>query len=124
MKKILILVMVFISSLAIAQRGGGALNPKKMVAKQHTEVKERISTLSETQKASLKEIYDVYEKSLTAALSQSDRQEKMASFMKAESDKDESIQKVLDEEQLKIYEKLKDEWKAKRKQKMTGRRNG
>jgi hypothetical protein len=123
MKKVLIAIIICISSVAMAQRGGGKINVKNMVDKQYTEITTRITTLSETQKTSLKEVYSIYEKDITAVRNAADRQEKKTILLKAEEDKDASIQKILDAEQLKIYETLKTEWKEKRMEKRMNRKS-
>ncbi len=122
MKKVLIAIIICINSIAMAQKAG-MHSPKHMVDKQFTEITTRITTLSETQKTSIKTVYDIYEKDITTARNGVDKQEKRTLLIKAETDKDAGIQKILDAEQLKIYETLKAEWKDKRMGKRMGLRN-
>jgi transposase len=113
MKKVFIVVTMLISSFVMAQQELPA-NAKQIADKQFNDVKERITTLNEAQTTSLKEVFDKYEKDINVVKNAQDKIEKKSLLIRAETDKDNGIKKILDAEQAKIYETLKVTWKEKR----------
>jgi hypothetical protein len=97
-------------------------NPERIAKMQLQQVKQRITTLTLSQTDSLEQVFNVFGRSLSEVKNETQRMAKMQLLKKANQQKDKAVEKILNKEQLKIYEDIKQEWQEKMQQQQGRRR--
>jgi CHASE1-domain containing sensor protein len=118
MKTLFLLLSSFVLTTVMAQDTASSDKSgiERLAALQLQQLQQRITNLNAEQTSSLQTVFAEFGNALADVKKEKQRRVKMELFQMAEKRKDKAIHKILNKEQLKIYEELKEEWKEKMQQ--------